>query len=113
MWDVPRGWAVPVRLGCPSLAGLSQFGWGVPAAGHPTLGQAVPFHWVIPALHGTSHAAGLSQFGCGLSQFGWGVPVWLGCPSCGHPTLKRELSHATGRSQCRLGRPMGGLSQFG
>ena len=126
-WDIPDGWNVPrdvgrptvTRLGCPSSAGLSQFGWavpvwlGCPSCGPPTLGQAVPFHWVIPALHGTSHAAGLSQFGCGLSQFGWGVPVWLGCPSCGHPTLKRELSHATGRSQCRLGRPMGGLSQFG
>ena len=91
MWDVPRGWAVPVRLGCPGLAGLSQFGWGVPAAGHPTLGQAVPFHWVIPALHGTSHEAG-------LSRFGWAVPVWLGCPTfdwvvpaAGHPTLARAV----------------------
>ena len=37
-----------VAAGCPSSAGVSQFGWGVPAAGHPTLARAVPFHWVIP-----------------------------------------------------------------
>ena len=37
-----------LAAGCPSSAGVSQFGWGVPAAGHPTLARAVPFHWVIP-----------------------------------------------------------------
>ena len=98
IWDVPRDVGRPTWLGCPSSAGLSQFGWavpvwlGCPSCGPSHLGAGCPFsRWVIPALHGTSHAAGLSQFGCELSQFGWGVPVWLGCPSCGHPTLKRAV----------------------
>ena len=67
MWDVPHGWAVPVWLGCPILAGVSQFGWVVPAVGHPTLKRAVPRQvgrpsalWDVPR--------------------GWAVPVWVGCP---------------------------------
>jgi hypothetical protein len=67
MWDVPHGWAVPVWLGCLILAGVSQFGWVVPAVGHPTLKRAVPRQvgrpsalWDVPR--------------------GWAVPVWVGCP---------------------------------
>jgi hypothetical protein len=98
MWDVPRGWAVPVWLGWTSLAGVSQFGWGVPAVGHPTLKRAVPRQvgrpsalwdvprgWAVPVWLGWTSLAG-------VSQFGWGVPA------VGHPTLKRAVPRQVGRS---------------
>ena len=66
-WDVPRGRAVPVwlrvvpvRLGCPSLAGVSQL-W----SSHFEA-RAVPRHWSVPVPLGTS--------------YGWAVPVRVGCP---------------------------------
>ena len=58
-WDVPRGRAVPVwlrvvpvRLGCPSLAGVSQFGPGRPSpVGRPTQTWADP---IFPRLLSTA-----------------------------------------------------------
>ena len=41
----------------------------------------------------------------GLSHFGWGVPVWLGCPSCGSSHFEASCPTPSGPSQCPVGRP--------
>ena len=69
MWDVAHGWAVPVWLGCPILAGVSQLGWGVPAVGYSTLKRAVPRQVGRPSAL-------------------WDV-LWVGCPGSGR--LSRVL----------------------
>jgi len=45
----------PVWLRCPILAGVSRFGWDVPAVGHPTLKRAdTHAKWSVPVPCGTS-----------------------------------------------------------
>jgi len=61
-----------------------------------------------PTRCGTSHVGGRRQ-GCPSlaeeSHFGWGVPVWLGCPSCGSSHFEASCPTPSGPSQCPVGRP--------
>ena len=66
-WDVPAGWAVPVRTGTTEIsnvpvrtgtaqpAGLSQLGLGCPTwLGCPSSAWVVPLGWVVPVRLGLS-----------------------------------------------------------
>ena len=81
MWDVPRGWAVPVWLGCPSCgsshfeascptpSGPSQCPVGRPAwVGCPSLGRLSRVCWVVPVLTGSSQLRVIPAGGCVISQ---------------------------------------------
>ena len=58
-------WVIPLFHGTPQAVETSHAMWDVPRGWQGY--QSVP---VFPSLAEVSH-------------FGWGVPVWLGCPSCG------------------------------
>ena len=104
------GWVVPVWLGCPSLAGVSQLRaippWGrlshftgssQPCMGRPTRPGCPSLLRVVPVRLGCPSLAGVSQLWSSHfearavprhwsvpvplgTSYGWAVPVRVGCP---------------------------------
>jgi len=62
-WDVPAGWAVPVRTGTTEISNVPVRTGTAQPAGLSQLGLGCPTWLGCPSSAGLSHLVGLSQFG--------------------------------------------------